>query len=510
MSGATGRVTYDNVLIHDTFVRNNGYGWSHQRPTKDGNFFYGGSGADDNNWNNYKFYNNKFMICYKYGILSRYMSKNNVGFVDNTYILAEGTTFARAGSNPEDGSGVITDYPYDAETLSRLRAYGVEEDGEFYSVPADYVPEPFDYKNANDIYTTGIYSDTNEHWAKGYVKEVTYAGLFNGVSADRFAPDGAMTRAMVYTVLARFDNSNIEGGEKWYDGAVKFAIDNGITTAELARPEDNVTRGELALMMYKYLRSKDIVVSAEKIDYKDSASFKAIDGASLDEVKAALDYCAAAGLIMGDDNGNMRFDANTKRSEVAAVFARMISFVRNAEVDIDAALAKGEYIKLDAEQLSKMMTAEWGKITLTEENGSSYIRVTPRTTKGTVALDLGQWNILDTDFTEYMYVKIKYRIHAGEKQLDINLYKSNIQQWLSTVDGSRPQTTSEDTWICGMFRFCDFTVNPSSTLTYDSDRLAYYKIKPFGNDAEIAEDATFDIDSIMFFKSEPLARAYEW
>ncbi|MBO7148520.1 MAG: S-layer homology domain-containing protein [Clostridia bacterium] len=500
-------VTYDNVIIRDSYTRNNGYGWSHQRPSKDGNFFYGAFHSNPT-FNNVRFVNNKFFIASSIGLKSQYISEDTMGFVDNEYILAKGKIFADSVTNVKNGTGIGTKYYYTPENIAKLQSQGVERDGEFYYVEADYVPEPFDYKAANDNYTSGYYTDTTNHWAKAYVKSVSNAGLFKGVSADKFDPDGAMTRAMVYTVLSRFDHKNVQGGAKWYDGAVSWAIENAITTEALARPEANITRGELALMIYKYMTGKHLTVDNKPVSYKDSASFKAIDGADLATVKKALDYCASAGLIMGDDAGNMRFNAPTKRSEVAAVFARMYDFVANAK--IDTSNAKEQMVMYKAEQLEKLLSTSWASKELTEQDGVKYMHYLPRTTKGTVELSLGQWSIPEIDMYDYQYMKIKYRINTIQTELDVNVRTNDLHQWLAAGSIARPDITACDEWIFATTRLCDFDNNVDAKTVSGPNKNMNYIVKPFGDNANIPEGSYIDIESIAFFNNEFMAKAYEW
>ena len=46
----------------------------------------------------------------------------------------------------------------------------------------------------------------------------------DGVSDTEFAPNGTMTRAMFWTVLARIDGVNTDGGETWYSRAREWAM----------------------------------------------------------------------------------------------------------------------------------------------------------------------------------------------------------------------------------------------------------------------------------------------
>ena len=50
------------------------------------------------------------------------------------------------------------------------------------------------------------FEDTNGHWAEDAIDFATAHEFFAGVTEDTFAPDSPMTRAMLITVLARFDD----------------------------------------------------------------------------------------------------------------------------------------------------------------------------------------------------------------------------------------------------------------------------------------------------------------
>ena len=56
------------------------------------------------------------------------------------------------------------------------------------------------------------------HWAHDAIEYVVDEGLFAGTSATTFNPEGTMTRAMLWVVLARMDdvNTNASSGEAWY------------------------------------------------------------------------------------------------------------------------------------------------------------------------------------------------------------------------------------------------------------------------------------------------------
>ncbi len=89
-------------------------------------------------------------------------------------------------------------------------------------------------------------------------------GLMNGVSADRFDPDGTLTRAMVATVLYRAEGEPAVTGAPtftdtqagtWYSNAVVWAADRGIVQGYgdgLFGTDDPVSVEQLEVMVGRY------------------------------------------------------------------------------------------------------------------------------------------------------------------------------------------------------------------------------------------------------------------
>jgi hypothetical protein len=72
-----------------------------------------------------------------------------------------------------------------------------------------------------------------------------------GTAADKFAPDAKLSRAMLWTILAR--NAGVDttatAGETWWSAAREWAIANEVSDGTNA--DRNVTRNELAAMLYR-------------------------------------------------------------------------------------------------------------------------------------------------------------------------------------------------------------------------------------------------------------------
>lgn len=62
-----------------------------------------------------------------------------------------------------------------------------------------------------------------------------------------------MTRAMLMTVLARFDGQDTTGGAVWYEKAMTWAKENGISDG--SNPDGSITREQLATMLWRYVGS---------------------------------------------------------------------------------------------------------------------------------------------------------------------------------------------------------------------------------------------------------------
>lgn len=165
-----------------------------------------------------------------------------------------------------------------------------------------------------------------DSWYCPNVQYVVREGLFQGVTSTAFQPSGQMTRGMAATVLYRVAGQPAVSYEplfsdvpedRWYaDGAV-WAGQNGIDTGAEGRfrPNEDVTRQELAVMFYNYVRS----VGA---DSSGSGLAGFTDGGDVAPWAAdALSWAVKQGIMQGS-GGQLRPTASASRAEVAAMFQR--------------------------------------------------------------------------------------------------------------------------------------------------------------------------------------------
>lgn len=153
-----------------------------------------------------------------------------------------------------------------------------------------------------DVPTTAWYYD-----AVSYV----YAnGMMTGVSDTAFGPDTTMTRAMFWTVLARIDGGNVDGGSPWYAKAQSWAMSSGVSDG--SDPDGIVTREMFVTMLWRYAGSP--AASGSLTGFPDAA--KVSSWAS-----EAMRWAVANGVIAGVD-GSLSPDTGITRAQAATIFMR--------------------------------------------------------------------------------------------------------------------------------------------------------------------------------------------
>ena len=158
------------------------------------------------------------------------------------------------------------------------------------------------------------FTDTNNHWAEDAIDFATAHELFAGTSDTTFSPDSSMTRAMLMTVLARFDGQDTTGGAVWYEKAMAWAKENGISDG--SNPDGNITREQFATMLWRYAGSPAVSGMALN-EFGDSAS---VNGYAVD----AMRWAVSSGIIGGTDAGLLMPQGNATRAQVATMLMRFV------------------------------------------------------------------------------------------------------------------------------------------------------------------------------------------
>jgi hypothetical protein len=179
-----------------------------------------------------------------------------------------------------------------------------------------------------------VFDDVRESdWFYGPVAFAVQNGLFTGTGTTTFSPNEPLTRAMLVNVLHRLAGSpqssaatnfdDVDSGA-WYAAALAWVAANDLVSGyghNLFGPNDNITREQLATMLYRYAGEKgyDLSAGADLQEFKDAGSVSAW---ALDKVKWAV----GSGLIRGKGDGILDPLGSATRAEAAAI---MQQFIKN-------------------------------------------------------------------------------------------------------------------------------------------------------------------------------------
>ena len=176
-----------------------------------------------------------------------------------------------------------------------------------------------------------IYSDVKAtDWYLKAVKYALDAGLMNGVGSG-FAPNGALTRGMLVTILYRqagspavttkvSDKFSDCVEDSWYAPAVVWAAENNIVGGYADgtfAPNKAITRQEMAKVLYGYDKAtgKTKDAAATELTYTDLTSIA-------DWALEGVRYCTAEKYLSGSNNAFNPAGTAT-RAMVAQVFMNM-------------------------------------------------------------------------------------------------------------------------------------------------------------------------------------------
>lgn len=170
------------------------------------------------------------------------------------------------------------------------------------------------------------FTDCTDTWYHEAVDFTVSEGLMSGIGGGKFDPNGTMTRAMMVTVLYRMAGSPAVSGPssftdvpegQWYSDAIAWAQDNGIVLGVLADkfdPNGYVTREQIATILWRYENKPE--VTADLSSFKDAASISeyAVD---------AMTWAVSEGIFQGDA-GNLKPTAYATRAEFACIIMRYL------------------------------------------------------------------------------------------------------------------------------------------------------------------------------------------
>lgn len=228
----------------------------------------------------------------------------------DTKLVAAGTEITLP--TPSNSGYIFLGWRCGDVTYKAGEAVKVEEDLTFTAVWGNLPDVDPDDPDEPEVPDFPFYDVSASAWYYDAVKYVYDKGLMDGVDDHEFAPDATLTRAMVWTILARMEGVDTTGGATWYAKAQEWAVAKGISDGE--NPNAAITREQLVTMFYRLAGEPSV-----------SGSITAPDADSVSSwAKDAMIWAMDIGLIEGDENGAVTPTATATRAQAAAIIMRYI------------------------------------------------------------------------------------------------------------------------------------------------------------------------------------------
>ena len=204
--------------------------------------------------------------------------------------------------------------------------------------------EPVDYScGFYDVATelAAVADPANVWYVKGgHLSYVAGNGLIKGYEGTTlFGTHDQITRAQLATILCRAAGagdeaakatvdttglSDIAAGGAWYTGYVNWAFENGVVAGNddgAFRPDDPVTREEMAVMIARYAKAHGADVDGASLDsLKTMSDWESISAWA----RQSVAWCAENGVLTGVDLGG-EFQAQPQRSAERIEAAKVVT-----------------------------------------------------------------------------------------------------------------------------------------------------------------------------------------
>ena len=151
--------------------------------------------------------------------------------------------------------------------------------------------------------------DTRNHWAKDAIDFVSARGLVNGMSDTIYAPNASTTRAQLWTILARQNDANLNGGATWYEKAQNWAKDKGVSDG--ANPNGTINRAQMVTMLWRAMGQPTATSRVSFVDVPADAYYA-----------NAVSWAVENGITDGIGNGKFNPTGTCTRAQIAAFLAR--------------------------------------------------------------------------------------------------------------------------------------------------------------------------------------------
>ncbi len=175
------------------------------------------------------------------------------------------------------------------------------------------------------------FQDAQNHWAKSYIEWAYAKGYFAGTSSTTFSPDAPVNRGMLVSLLYRIEGSPAVGSSSFTDVPSKAYYANAVAWGESVKvvsgvepgkfaPSQNITREQVAAMLYRYAQYKGYDTSAQG----NLSQFKDVDRIS-NFAGTAMNWVVGSGIMSGKGNATLDPRGRATRAEAAVMLQKFES-----------------------------------------------------------------------------------------------------------------------------------------------------------------------------------------
>lgn len=188
-----------------------------------------------------------------------------------------------------------------------------------------------------------VFLDTKESYYSDAVDEFYEKGYVNGISATKFAPNLALNRAMLVTILYRSVGEPEVDTESqsfadvpldtWYTNAVAWANENGIVNGignDSFAPTALATREQTATILCRYAAFMGMDMS-ELGDGESYSDWEKVSSYAQD----AMRWCLAHGIMNGTGNNMLSPKATATRAQSVTLIYRLLHYMEENPPVID-------------------------------------------------------------------------------------------------------------------------------------------------------------------------------
>ena len=317
---------FNGFVMDSLSINERGY-WgdsvNYEQSWKDSNVYYFRMPADDVN----------IYVSFKTAVVEHkvYVDKATDGTLKASTEWAEDGQMVYITATPDKGYELGSLYVKTAKG-DYLRVFEAQKENTYYF----YMPDQYVTVSAVFVYKTAeipFVDVSSKSWYYDAVRFVYGKGIMDGVSTYSFAPDATITRGMVVTMLWRMAGepyaapagfTDVASG-RYYSTAVAWAAKNGIVegmTSTTFAPNQAITREQLASILYRY--AKWLGFSGAGSDISGYTDAGKVSSYAYD----AMCWAVKTGVVTGTSARVLDPQGTASRAAAAQMFMNFYNYIK--------------------------------------------------------------------------------------------------------------------------------------------------------------------------------------